>query len=147
MASSSRPSVRPLHPSVERARRVAKLLDSAITIPVIRKKIGLDPLLGMLPVGGDVISGLLAAYLIYVAHYELRLPREVVIRMGLNTIADLLVGAIPVVGDVADIFWKSNDMNFKLLEEAYQRHGVGARVDKTAKTAGQTVVDVVAEPI
>ncbi len=133
---------RPDHPSITRARKIARLLDSAITIPVIRKKIGLDPLLGMLPVGGDIISALMACYLLWTA-YELRLPTPVILRMGVNVIVDILVGLIPVVGDVADMVWKSNDMNFKLLEAAYQKHGVGPKRDHQ----GQTVVDVVAEPV
>ena len=134
--------VRPDHPSIARARKIARLLDSAITIPVIRKKIGLDPLLGMLPVGGDVVSALMALYLLYVA-YELRLPQYVLIRMGANIAIDLLVGLIPVVGDIADMVWKSNDLNFKILEAAYQKHGVGAKREPD----GQVTVDILAEPV
>ncbi|HEY9687225.1 MAG TPA: DUF4112 domain-containing protein [Coleofasciculaceae cyanobacterium] len=132
---------RPAHPSIVRARQIARLMDSAITIPIIRKKIGLDPLLGMLPVGGDVVSALMALYLIYLA-YDLRLPNHVLARMGVNVAADILVGLIPVVGDIADMVWKSNDMNLKILEAAYQKHGVGPRRDEQ----GQVTVDVVAEP-
>jgi hypothetical protein len=133
--------VRPAHPSIERVRKIANLLDSAFTIPVIRKKVGLDPLLGLLPIGGDTVSALLAAYALWVA-YELRLPNAVIVRMGINIILDLLVGAIPVVGDVADAFWKSNQMNLKLLEEAYQQHGIGPQYDIN----GQATVDVRVEP-
>ncbi len=113
-----------------------------MTIPVIRKKIGLDPLIGAIPVGGEVVSTLISAYLIYVA-YELRLPTPVLARMGVNVAIDLLIGAVPVVGDIGDIFWKSNSMNFKLLEEAYQQHGVGPQYDEN----GQVTLDVTAEPI
>lgn len=132
---------RPDHPAIARARKIARLLDSAITIPVIRKKIGLDPLLGMLPIGGDVVSALMACYLLWTA-YELRLPAPVITRMSVNVAVDILVGLIPVVGDVADMLWKSNDMNFKILEAAYQKHGVGPKRDPQ----GGLVVDVVAEP-
>lgn len=134
--------MRPAHPSIERARKIATLLDSSITIPVIRKKIGIDPLLGLFPVGGDAISALMGAYLLYVA-YKLRLPKAIMIRMGLNVIVDSLIGTIPVVGDVADAFWKSNQWNFKILEEAYQKHGAG--VESTP--GSQSIVDVVAEPV
>lgn len=133
--------MRPAHPSIERVRKIANLLDSAFTIPIIRKKVGLDPLLGLLPVGGDVVSALLAAYAVWVA-YELRLPNTVIARMAINILLDILVGAIPVVGDVADAFWKSNKMNLKLLEEAYQQHGIGPQYDIN----GQATVDVIAEP-
>jgi hypothetical protein len=135
--------VRPSHPSIERVRKIAGLMDSAFTIPIIRKKIGLDPLLGLLPVGGDVISALIAAYIIWVA-VELRLPRPVVARMVVNMLVDLLLGAVPVVGDIADAVWKSNVRNLRILEEAYQQHGIGPEYDMST---GQPVVDVVAEPV
>lgn len=133
---------RPDHPSLARARKIARLMDSAITIPVIRKKIGLDPLIGMLPVGGDAISALMSLYLLLVA-FELRLPNHVLARMGANILVDVMVGMIPVVGDIADMIWKSNEMNFKILEEAYQKHGVGPRRDDS----GRVTVDVMAEPV
>ncbi len=133
--------MRPAHPSIERARKIAKLLDSAFTIPIIRKKIGLDPLLGLIPVGGDVVATLMAGYLLWVA-YELRLPTPVLVRMCINILLDLLVGYIPVLGDFVDMFWKSNQKNFRILEEAYQRHGVGPRYD----VQGQPIVDIIAEP-
>lgn len=110
------------HPAIENARRVAVLLDSAITIPGFRWKIGLDPLLGLLPGSGDVVSGLLSLYVLGVA-LHLRLPRHVIIRMGLNTLLDVLLGMLPLVGDVADFFWKSNRRNIRLLEAAYQQYG------------------------
>lgn len=134
--------VRPSHPSIERARTIANLMDSAFTIPIIRKKIGLDPLLGLLPVSGDVISALFGAYMLWVA-VELRLPKPVIARMGANLIVDILMGAIPVVGDIADAFWKSNQMNFKLLEEAYQTHGIGPEY---RSAGGVPTVDVIAGP-
>lgn len=133
--------VRPIHPSIERVRKIANLMDSAFTIPVIRKKIGLDPLLGLLPGGGDVIGAIMSAYALWVA-YELRLPKPVMTRMAVNILLDVLIGSIPVVGDVADAFWKSNQINLKLLEEAYQQHGIGPKYD----ASGQATVDVIAEP-
>lgn len=134
--------MRSAHPSIERVRKIANLLDSAITIPVIRKKVGLDPLLGLLPVGGDTVAALLSAYALWVA-YELRLPKPVIVRMGVNIMLDLLIGLIPFVGDVADIFWKSNQINLKLLEEAYQKHGIRPQYNNS----GQATVDVIAEPV
>jgi hypothetical protein len=133
---------KPSHPSIERARKVTQLLDSAITIPIIRKKIGLDPILGLLPVGGDVISALIAAYLVWVA-IELRLPQPVVIRMAVNIVVDCLIGMVPVVGDMADALWKSNQWNLKLLEEAYETHGIGPAYGRNR----QPSIDVVAEPV
>jgi len=138
---------KPSHPSIERARKVAQLLDSSITIPIIRKKIGLDPILGMLPVGGDVISALLAAYLVWVA-IELGLPQPIIVRMAVNIIVDCFIGMLPVVGDLADAMWKSNQWNLKILEEAYEKHGIGPAYQfGWWKPATEATVDVVSEPI
>lgn len=135
----------PSHPSIERARKMATLLDASFTIPIIRKKIGLDPILGLFPVGGDAISALLAAYLVWVA-IELRLPQPIIIRMSVNIVVDCFIGMLPVVGDVADALWKSNQWNLKLLEEGYQKHGIGPAYQH-ARPFGATVVDVQAEPV
>lgn len=142
MFKKPKKQLKPSHPSIERARKVTQLLDSAFTIPIIRKKIGLDPLLGLLPIGGDAISALLAAYLVWVA-IELRLPQPVVVRMAINVIVDCLIGLVPFVGDVADAVWKSNEWNLKLLEEAYEKHGIGPAKARD----NQPSIDVVAEPI
>lgn len=143
MSKKAKPSVKPSHPSIERARKIAGLMDSAFTIPVINKKVGLDPLLGLLPVGGDMLSALIGAYIVWVA-VELNLPRPVIVRMGVNIIIDMLAGSLPVVGDIVDAMWKSNLMNVKILEEAYEKHGM----QPVYNTASQSpVVDVVAEPV
>jgi len=144
MFKKPKPQPRPSHPSIERARKVATLLDTSFTIPIIRKKIGLDPILGLLPVGGDAVSALLAAYLVWVA-IELRLPQPIIIRMAVNIVVDCFIGMLPVVGDVADALWKSNQWNLKLLEDGYQKHGIGPAYD--IRPFGPAVVDVQAEPV
>lgn len=136
------PSARkPSHPSIERARKVATLLDSAVTIPVLNKKVGLDPLLGLIPGGGDLIAALIASYIVYVA-VELRLPKPIIAKMTANLIADLLVSSVPLVGDVADVFWSANMMNLKMLEEAYEKYGLAVRVTEP----NETFIDVHVEP-
>jgi hypothetical protein len=138
----------PTHPAIERARKVANLLDSAFTIPIIRKKVGLDPLLGMLPVGGDFIAALLGLYIVYVA-YEVGLPGHVLLRMGFYIILDILLGLLPVVGDMADFFWKSNRHNLKLLEAAYQQHGGRDNGSSARFRSGYypSTISVKAEPV
>lgn len=119
----------PKHAAIERARFIAYMMDSAFTIPFIRKKIGLDPLVSLIPVAGDLISMLVGCYLIWVA-VELQLPQPVIMRMLLNSMLDFLIGSIPVFGDVTDVWFKSNQWNFKLLESAYQA-SCKAKQDKT----------------
>jgi hypothetical protein len=142
MSKKAKQAAKPSHPSIERVRTIAKFMDSAFTIPVINKKIGLDPLLGLLPVGGDMLSALVGAYIVWVA-VELGMPRAVITRMGVNLIIDLLAGSVPVVGDIIDAMWKSNMLNVKILEEAYEKHGANLADIQPL----QTVVDVVAEPV
>lgn len=132
------PPPKAAHPAIERARWVAGLMDSAIRVPIVGWKIGLDPILGMLPVSGDVISSLISVYLVVVA-YQLSLPRHILMRMSANIALDLVLGLVPVVGDVADFFWKSNRYNLKLLEEAYLQYGSG-------DAHGGVTIDIQATP-
>lgn len=109
----------PTHPQIEKARRLARLLDEAFTIPIIKTKIGLDPILGLIPGAGEVVTGLMGAYIIWIA-YDLNLPRKLIYRMVANLVIDQLMGMIPGLGDLADWIWKSNTLNVRLLEAAYR---------------------------
>ncbi|HZS07011.1 MAG TPA: DUF4112 domain-containing protein [Blastocatellia bacterium] len=94
--------------------RIAWLLDDLIRIPIINKRIGLDPIIGLIPGAGDAVTTLLGLYIVGSAVYY-RLPKLVLLRMGLNVVIDALVGMIPVVGDAGDFFIKSNRWNMNLL--------------------------------
>jgi Domain of unknown function (DUF4112) len=78
-------------------------------------RVGWDPIIGLVPWVGDLLTALLSCAIVLHAH-QMRLPRIVQLRMLMNVAIDLVVGAIPVVGDAADAFWKSNSMNMALLE-------------------------------
>jgi hypothetical protein len=115
---------RPLTPQVERRlealRSWKRWLDEAFRVPGTGLRVGWDPIIGLLPGAGDVLTALFACGVIIQAH-QMRLPRVVQLRMLLNVVIDLVVGAIPFLGDVADVFWKSNSRNFALLEaHAYE---------------------------
>lgn len=100
---------------LERARGLARLLDSAIRIPVIGVRLGADALLGLVPGGGDAVAALLGAYPILLAVRH-RLPHTLVLRLLGNMALDATVGAIPVIGDLFDIGFKSNLRNQQLIE-------------------------------
>lgn len=100
---------------LRRAGNIAHLLDSAFTIPGTRKTIGLDPLIGLIPVAGDVVTGLFSLYLLWTA-YKLGKPPKILWAMLANVLIDLFVGAIPILGDVFDFVFKANRRNLKLLE-------------------------------
>ena len=107
---------------IEGLRRISQLLDSAFEIPGTGYRIGLDPVIGLVPWVGDLVSPLFTIALLWQAR-EMALPRVVQLRMVINVAIDALVGAIPVAGDLFDFAWKANDMNMALLE----RHAHTAR--------------------
>ncbi len=102
--------------TVRRVRRLSYLLDNAIRIPGTRYRIGLDPLLGLLPGGGDFLGTALSAYIVLEAA-KLGLPRETLVKMVTNILFDTMTGTVPVLGDLVDVTWKANTKNIALLEE------------------------------
>ncbi len=122
MMSASIP-VSPASPSTadERLRwvtRVAHLLDSQFRLPGTRFRFGLDPVLGLLPVVGDLSTTVVSvALLLTMMRYGA--SGAVVVRMALNILLDTVLGAIPVVGNVFDFAYKSNERNVALLRRHY----------------------------
>jgi hypothetical protein len=101
--------------SVGRARALARLLDSAVTVPGTNIRFGADSLIGLIPGLGDIAGAVLSGYIVLVAT-RLGAPASVVARMLLNIGVDTVVGSVPVLGDLFDVAWKSNQMNVALLE-------------------------------
>lgn len=98
-----------------RLRRLTWLMDEAVRIPGTRLRFGIDPLIGLLPGGGDLAGALVAAYALVVAA-RLGASAAVLVRMAGNIALDTLVGTIPVLGDAFDVGWKANRRNLDLLE-------------------------------
>ncbi|OYP38398.1 DUF4112 domain-containing protein [Rhodopirellula sp. MGV] len=110
---------------VARVRRLSTWLDSRFRIPGTKIRLGLDSLVGVLPGAGDAASAVVSLWLISEAA-RLGVPVKTLTRMLLNVLADSTLGAIPIVGDLFDIFWKSNLRNAELLEAEVKRiHGIG----------------------
>ena len=91
-------------------------MDDMFRVPVLGSRFGLDPLLGLIPGLGDTITSLVSVYIL-VAAVRYRVPKVTLLRMGVNIGIDYVVGSLPVVGDVADAWWKSNRMNLNLLRK------------------------------
>lgn len=107
-------------------RNVSQLLDSAFLVPGTRYRVGLDPLLGLVPLVGDLVAPLFAVGLLWQAR-ELGVPKVVQLRMIFNVALDSLIGMIPVAGDLFDFAWKANNKNLALLERhAYEEHRASA---------------------
>ncbi|HIK27534.1 MAG: DUF4112 domain-containing protein [Oscillatoriaceae bacterium SKW80] len=101
--------------TVQRLRKLSHILDNAIPIPGTPYRIGIDPILGILPAGGDIAAAFISGYIIYSA-MRLGLPKETLLRMVTNILIDVLIGSIPLLGDVIDVMWKANVKNVELLE-------------------------------
>lgn len=99
----------------KRLAQIAWLLDASIRVPGTNFRIGLDPLIGLFPVLGDILGMLLSSYIVLSAA-RLGAPRSVVLRMLVNLGIEGVVGAIPLAGDVFDAAWKANQRNVRLLD-------------------------------
>ena len=96
--------------------RIAWLMDRALIIPGTKISVGLDALLGLLPVGGDFLTGLVQVGLVLIALRHYKVPKSVAVRMMANVLLDIAVGSIPFLGDLFDAGFKANTRNVKLLE-------------------------------
>ena len=101
-------------------RHVAELLDSAFVVPGTTYRIGLDPIIGLIPWIGDLVSPLFTIALLWQAR-DVHVPKVVLLRMIFNAAIDAIVGTIPIAGDLFDFGWKANQWNLALLERhAYE---------------------------
>jgi hypothetical protein len=115
--------VRPTSAStMDALRRWAVLLDSAFKVPGTNVRFGLDAIIGIVPGLGDLVAPVFTLILLGTA-LRMRVPGVVVARMVLNAGIDMLMGLVPVAGDVADVFWKADLRNMALLER-HARPGV-----------------------
>jgi hypothetical protein len=115
--------VTPLSPEIE---LLARVMDNAIQVPGSRIRFGLDALLGLLPGVGDSVTALVSLYVLHAARKQ-GVPRVTLLRMAANVAIDVTVGAIPLLGDVFDVFWRSNEKNVALLRKHVQATSVEAR--------------------
>jgi hypothetical protein len=95
--------------------RLASLLDDIFRIPGTNLRFGLDPIIGLIPGVGDLVSGLSSSLIIFAA-WQRGLSRVTIARMVANVALDSLVGSMPLVGDLFDAAWKSNRKNLNLLQ-------------------------------
>lgn len=134
---------------LKRVERLATLLDNAIPIPGTRFRIGLDPLLGLLPGLGDALGALASAWILVEAA-RLGASRTVLTRMLYNIAVDTLIGAVPGAGDLFDFVWKSDAKNVALLRRHLEQPDMVHRASRRlllavlVLLAGAAVVSVVA---
>ena len=100
----------------ERLIRLSHLMDAAVEIPILRTRVGLDAVLGLVPVAGDLLSAGIGLFLVAQAR-ELGASRWLQARMIGNLLADAALGAVPLAGDIADVYFRAHLRNLKLLQK------------------------------
>ena len=111
----------------KRVETLEFLLERSFTIPGINRPVGLDAIVGLVPVVGDVISGLMGAYLIWEAR-NLGMPKWKIWRMIGNLGVDTALGAIPLAGDAFDFLFRSNSRNLKIIRKHLDKHHPGTMI-------------------
>lgn len=100
----------------ERLIRLSHLMDAAIEVPVLRTRVGLDAVLGLVPVAGDLLSAGIGLFLVAQAR-ELGASRWLQAKMIGNLLADAALGAVPLAGDIADVYFRAHLRNLRLLQK------------------------------
>lgn len=128
-----------LPPDLVALRKFSILMDEAIGLPGTRFRFGLDPLLGLIPGFGDVISALLSAWIVAGALRH-RVPMPKIIRMVFNILLDMLVGEIPLIGDLFDFAFEENVINMRILMQYRNRRLPPRKLSEVAGTVAVIVL-------
>ncbi len=107
-------------------RRWSRLLDSAFRLPGTRIRFGWDPIVGLVPGLGELVTPLFSILLLAQA-FSVKIPKLVQLRMLVNVALDEAAGLVPGVGDLLDVAWKANTRNLELLDR-HARRGIQAGV-------------------
>jgi hypothetical protein len=111
----------------QRIEALEHVLEGLITIPGTNQKVGLDVILSLIPVGGSAIAAILGSYLAWEAR-NLGMPKSTFLRMGANIGFDALIGAIPLIGAVPDLFFRSNTRNMKIIKRYLDKHHPSTKI-------------------
>ena len=104
----------------QRLELLEKLLERSFVLPGTRISVGLDFVVGLVPVIGDLLTGAMGAYLVWEAR-NLGMSKIQLARMSANVGIDALIGAIPLLGDAFDLVWRSNSKNLRIIKKHMDR--------------------------
>lgn len=104
-----------------RIEAMEKLLENSFRIPGINYPVGLDAIVGLVPVVGDFVTAAMGAYIVWEAR-NLGMPKWKLWRMAGNVALDTAVGAVPLIGDAADLLFRSNSRNLRIIRRHLDRH-------------------------
>lgn len=110
-----------------RIEALEKVLERAFVIPGTKIPFGLDSIIGLVPVLGDVVTAVMGAYLVWEAR-NLGMSKWQLVRMTANVGVDTALGAIPLLGDAFDLVWRSNSKNLRIIKKHLDKHHPGTRV-------------------
>lgn len=120
--------------ALARLDKYSRMMDTQFRVPFTRIRFGVDPLLGLIPVVGDFI-GLLLSLPVLAEASRLEAPPELKRKMIRNIIIEAVIGALPVLGDIFDVYWKANTRNTALLKQWIRTRLVPEKVVKPKERA------------
>jgi hypothetical protein len=115
------------HSVRQRVEALEKLLERSFVIPGTKIPFGLDSVVGLVPVIGDLITAAMGAYMVWEAR-NLGMSKWQLVRMTANVGIDTALGAIPLVGDAFDFIWRSNSKNLRIIRKHLDKHHPGTRI-------------------
>ena len=127
MAKSLPSMNRDPHAVRQRVEALEKLLERSFHVPGTKVPIGLDSIVGLVPVLGDVVTAAMGAYMVWEAR-NLGMSKWQLMRMAANVGVDTALGAIPLAGDLFDFIWRSNSKNLRIIKKHLDKHHPSTRV-------------------
>lgn len=111
----------------QRVEAMEILLERSFTIPGTKIPVGLDSVVGLIPIVGDIVTAGMGAYIVWEAR-NLGMSKFKLLRMAANVGIDTLLGAVPLVGDAFDFFWRSNSRNLRIIRKHLDKHHPSTRI-------------------
>jgi hypothetical protein len=111
----------------QRVEMLEQLLERSFHLPGTKIPVGLDSIIGLVPVLGDVVTAAMGAYMVWEAR-NLGMSKFQLVRMAANVGIDTALGAVPLVGDAFDLVWRSNSKNLRIIKKHLDKHHPGTRV-------------------
>jgi Domain of unknown function (DUF4112) len=127
IAKSLPPIARDPHSVRQRVEAMEKLLERSFHVPGTKIPVGLDSIVGLVPVLGDIVTAAMGAYMVWEAR-NLGMSKWQLMRMTANVGIDTALGAIPLVGDAFDFVWRSNSKNLRIIKKHLDKHHPGTWV-------------------
>ena len=111
-----------------RLKLLSERLDELTKIPGTNQKVGIDAIIGLIPILGDFIGAVFSTYIMY-SGIKMGVSSKVVTKMAANIAIEFIIGWIPIIGDIFDVLWKANKRNVELIENATAEKQVNEKLN------------------